>query len=204
MFGASLFTRLSSNWGSTSGTRGFLCLGSHLRFVHHGRCSVEIEDEDEDLLPEVVLGDFLWLDDTQNDTRYEARVTHINVFTRGVNRIAVLKMTLRLPIRFNAFQGTPFRLRFRQNRVTLRRQYHALSTSFPPPRRLLFPSVSDIKPIRRLSEAEINVLKFNQLVNRNIRDDPQQLQAVISILEQPKGSVPFIIYGPLSLPRTLL
>jgi hypothetical protein len=56
--------------------------------------------------------------------------------------------------------------------------------------------------MRRLSEAEINDLKFNKLVNRNIRDDPQQLQAVISILEQPKGSVPFIIYGPLSLPRT--
>jgi len=50
----------------------------------------------------------------------------------------------------------------------------------------------------------INALKFNQLVNRNIRDDPQQLQAVNSILEQPKSSVPFIIYGPLRVPRTLL
>lgn len=90
MFGASLFTRLSSNLGSTSGTRVFLCLSPHLLFVHHDRCSVEIEDEDEDLLPEVVLGNFLWLDDTQNDTRYEARVTHINVFPRGVNRIAVV------------------------------------------------------------------------------------------------------------------
>ncbi|KAH9988790.1 P-loop containing nucleoside triphosphate hydrolase protein, partial [Russula compacta] len=31
--------------------------------------------------------------------------------------------------------------------------------------------------------------------NRDIRDDDQQLQAVVSILEQPEGSVPFIIYG---------
>ncbi|KAH9035956.1 P-loop containing nucleoside triphosphate hydrolase protein [Lactarius hengduanensis] len=34
------------------------------------------------------------------------------------------------------------------------------------------------------------------LVNENIREDDQQLQAVISILQQPKGSVPFIIFGP--------
>lgn len=167
--------------------------------VHQCLCSVEIENDDEDLLPEVVLGDFLWLDDAQDDTRYEARVTHISIFTRGQNRTAVLKMSLRLPTEFNFYPGVPFELRFRQNRVTLRRQYHALATSFPPPRRLLFPSISDIKPIRRLSKDEINALKFGQLVNRNIRDDPQQLQAVISILEQPKGSVPFIIYGPLSL-----
>jgi len=159
-------------------------------------CSVEIENEDEDLLPEVILGDFLWLDDTQDDTRYEARITNTSVFIRG--RTAVLKMSLRMPTVFNRHQGVPFLLRFRHNRITLRRQYHALATSFPPPHRLLFPSVSDIKPMRRLSRAEVKVLK---LVNRNIRNDPQQLQAVISVLEQPKGSVPFIIYGPLSLPR---
>jgi helicase MOV-10 len=149
----------------------------------------------------VVLGDFLWLDDSPNDTRYEARVTQINVFTRGPDRVAVMKVSLRLPKEFKLYQGTSLLLQFRQNRVTLRRQYHVLATAFPPPRRLLFPSVSDIKPIRRLTTAEVNVLKFNHLVNRNIRDDPQQLQAVISILEQPKGSVPFIIYGPLSLIR---
>jgi len=50
--------------------------------------------------------------------------------------------------------------------------------------------------MRRLSSAEIDNLKFRQLVNRDIRDDSQQFQAVISILEQPPGSIPFIIYGP--------
>ncbi|KAI9444105.1 P-loop containing nucleoside triphosphate hydrolase protein [Lactarius indigo] len=34
------------------------------------------------------------------------------------------------------------------------------------------------------------------LVNGNIRGDDQQLQTVISILQQPKGTVPFIIFGP--------
>jgi helicase MOV-10 len=175
----------------------FSVLGPMYISIHSYLCSVEIENEDEDLLPEVILGDFLWLDDTQDDTRYEARVTNTSVFIR--RRTAVLKMSLRMPTVFNnRYQGVPFLLRFRHNRITLRRQYHALATSFPPPHRLLFPSVSDIKPMRRLSRAEVEVLKF---VNRNIRNDPQQLQAVISVLEQPKGSVPFIIYGPLSLPH---
>ena len=156
--------------------------------------SVEIENDDEDLLPEVALGDFLWLDDMQDNIRYEARVTDVDVFTQ--RHVAVLKMLLRFPADFSLYQGAQFVLRFRHNRITLRRQYHALMTaSFALPQRLLFPSVSDIKPMQRLSRAEIYNLKYRQLVNRNIRDDDQQLQAVVSILEQPEGSVPFIIYG---------
>jgi helicase MOV-10 len=116
------------------------------------------------------------------------------VFIR--HHLAVLKVSLRLPTDFNLYKGTRFELRFRHNCSTLRRQYHALTATLAPPRRLLFPSASDIKPTRGLSRAEINNLKFGQLVNRDIRDDGQQLQAVISILEQPPGSVPFIIYGP--------
>ena len=157
-------------------------------------CSIEIENNDEDLLPEVALGDFLWLDDIHDDIRYEARVTSVDVFIR--HHLAVLKVSLRLPTDFKHYKGARFELRFRHNRSTLRRQYDALTAALAPPRRLLFPHVSDIKPMRRLSRAQIDSLKFRQLVNRDIRDDGQQLQAVISILEQPSGSVPFIIYGP--------
>jgi helicase MOV-10 len=153
-----------------------------------------IENDDEDLLPEISLGDFLWLDDIHDDIRYEARVTDADVFTR--HHLAVLKVSLRLPTVFNLHKESHFEALFRHNRIALRRRYHALTVALAPPRRLLFPSVSDIKPIRRLSRAEIDNLKFRQLVNRDIRDDGQQLQAVISILEQPPGSVPFIIYGP--------
>ena len=163
-------------------------------FVYKYLRSVEIEKDDEDLLPEVALGDFLWLDDIQDNIRYEARVTNIDVFTR--HHLAVLKMTVRLPAEFKLYEGTQFVLQLRPNRITLRHQYHALTSSFTSPRRLLFPSVSDIKPNRPLSRPEIYNLKFRHLVNRKIRDDPQQLQVVISILEQPPGSVPFIVYGP--------
>ena len=163
-------------------------------FVHRYLHSVEIENDDEDLLPEVVLGDFLWLDDIKNNIRYEACVTKTDVSTR--HHLAVLKMLVRLPPDFNLCQGTQFVLQFRHNRITLRHRYHTLTSSFTSPHRLLFPTVSDIKPNRHLSRAETYNLKFRHLVNRTIRDDPQQLQAVVSVLEQPPGSVPFIVYGP--------
>ncbi|KAH9959444.1 hypothetical protein BC827DRAFT_504602 [Russula dissimulans] len=138
-------------------------------------------------MPEVVLGELVWLDNIQDNIRYEACVTDIDVRKWDY---AVLGVSLRLPDKFYSYEerfalnspdnfysyGERFALGFRHNRLTLRRQYHALVASFSPSRRLLFPSVSDIKP--------------------NIRDDDQQLQAVVSILEQPQGSVPFIIYGP--------
>jgi helicase MOV-10 len=163
-------------------------------FIHKKLGSIEIENNDEDLLPEVSLGDFLWLDDVQDDIRYEARVTNVDVFTR--HHLAVLKVSLRLPTDFSLYKEAQFEVRFRQNRIALRRQYRALTAALAPPRGLLFPSVSDVKPMRRLSRGEIDNLKFRQLVNKDIRDDGQQFQAVISILEQPPGCIPFIIYGP--------
>ncbi|KAI0259125.1 P-loop containing nucleoside triphosphate hydrolase protein [Gloeopeniophorella convolvens] len=157
----------------------------------HGRYGVEIKNEDEDLLPEVIVGDFLWLDDILDDIRYEARITDVDVFRRG--GLAVLKMRVQLPRESSLHHGAPFMLRFRLNRITLRRQYHALASSLAPLRRLLFPSASDIKPVRQLPRSEIDNLP---LVNRDIRGDAQQLQTVVSLLQHPKGSVPFIIYGP--------
>ena len=164
-------------------------------FIHQYLRSIEIEDSDEDLLPEVVLGDFVWLDDIQADIRYEARIAKTEVFQRGQACVAVLKISLRLPTDFNLEHGTQFVLRFIVNRITLRRQYHALAglSTCTLPGRLLFPSVADIGPIQRLSRAEIDNLN---LVNGDIRDDDQQLRTVVSILEQPQGSVPFIIFGP--------
>jgi helicase MOV-10 len=188
--------RLTSRDAGAIGTGEvpFLIPHGHCGLIHQQLDSVEIENSDEDLLPEVVLSDFLWLDDIHDDIRYEARVTGVDVFTR--HPLVVLKVSLRLPTDFNFYKEAQFEVRFRHNRIALRRQYQALAAALAPPRRLLFPSVSDIKPMRRLSRVEVDNLKFRQLVNREIRDDGQQFQAVISILEQPPGCIPFIIYGP--------
>jgi len=163
--------------------------------VHQYLRSLEIEDNDEDLLPEVIIGDFVWLDDIQEDIRYEARIFKAEVFSRGQSCSAVLKVSLKLPTEFTLHHHSLFILRFRINRITLRRQYHALASLSHGniPCRLLFPSAADIGPMQRLSRAEIGNL---ELVNDNIRDDDQQLRTVVSVLEQPQGSVPFIIFGP--------
>lgn len=160
-------------------------------FIPCCRHSVEFEDEDEDLLPEVLKGDYLWLEDRQEDVYYDTRIADVDVFMRG--SLAVLKIFLQVPASFIIYRGVQFLLRFRLNRITLRRQYHALASPLAHLRRLFFPRVSDIKPISCLSKAEIAKLP---LVNENIREDEQQLQTVVSILQQPKGTVPFIIFGP--------
>jgi helicase MOV-10 len=164
-------------------------------FIHQYLCSIEIENNDEDLLPEVVLGDFVWLDDIQADIRYGARIAKTEVYQRSQSHLAVLKMSLRLPTDFDLQQGALFVLRFRVNRITLRRQHHALASLSTGnlPCRLLFPSAADIGPSQHLSRVEIDNL---ELANGYIRDDEQQLRTVVSILEQPQGSVPFIIFGP--------
>jgi hypothetical protein len=156
--------------------------------------SVEFKNKDEDLLPEILKGDFLWLQDRQQDVYYDARVNSADVSVRDHgDSLAVLKIFLQVPKKLNLYPGAKFLLRFRHNRITLRRQYHALASSLARLRRLLFPDPSDIKPFQRLSKAEIDELP---LVNQNIREDEQQLQTVVSILQQRKGTVPFIIYGP--------
>jgi helicase MOV-10 len=160
-------------------------------FIPCCRYSVEFESEDEDLLPEVLKGDFLWLEDGQEDVYYDTRITNAIVFMRG--SLAVLKMFIQVPTSFNLYHGVQLSLRFRLNRISLRRQYHALASPLAHLRRLLFPCASDIKPIHCLSEAEIAELP---LVNENVREDEQQLQTVVSILQLPKGTVPFIIFGP--------
>jgi helicase MOV-10 len=174
------------------GSRYLYVLLSAFMIVYSDRLhSVEFQNHDEDLLPEVIVGDYLWLEDRQEDVYYDTRIANADVFMRG--SLAVLKIFLEVPTGFNLYRGAQFLLRFRLNRVTLRRQYHALASAPAHLRRLLFPTASDIKSIRRLPQAEIDKLP---LVNQKIREDEQQLNAVVSILQQPKGTVPFVIYGP--------
>lgn len=141
------------------------------------------------------MGDFLWLQDSQEDVYYDARITNAHVFVRGDGEysLTVLKIFLQLPTSFNLYRGAQFLLRFRLNRITLRRQYHALASSLAHLRRLLFPTASDIRSIQCLSDGEVAEL---ELFNESIREDEQQLQTVVSILQLPKGTVPFIIFGP--------
>ncbi|THH06265.1 hypothetical protein EW146_g9665 [Bondarzewia mesenterica] len=143
-------------------------------------------------MPDIKIGDYALLDRTAsaNDTQYEARIhgeTHLAVHKRGDTRWLVL----RLPQEFSTYQGSVFNLRFKYNRMPMRRMHEAISRPFQfDPERLLFPALEDVPTDIVGGAAQI------KLYNEGIGSDEEQLLTVRSIVHLPPGSIPFIVYGP--------
>lgn len=81
-----------------------------------------------------------------------------------------------------------FNVRFRYNRVPMRRQHQALDSTFAPAR-VLHPTFADTiatRPFVHMGPIH------NQLINAN----PAQLLAIQTVVSQPPGAMPFIIFGP--------
>ncbi|PCH44785.1 RNA helicase [Wolfiporia cocos MD-104 SS10] len=95
---------------------------------------------------------------------------------------------------FNANRG--YDVRFKLNRIPLRRQHQALGTVFDPDR-ILFPQeqhfIDGVLPIRVL----------NAIYNKVIIGNPPQMQAIASIVQQQPGSPPFVIFGPPGTGKTI-
>lgn len=83
-----------------------------------------------------------------------------------------------------------YTVRFKLNRIPLRRQHQALDAAFHPGR-LLFPTDADLQDSRP-SPATIQPHIYNRLIVGN----EAQLQAVASIAHQRPGAAPFVIFGP--------
>jgi helicase MOV-10 len=103
---------------------------------------------------------------------------------------------LEVGVRFNASFGgwskeQVYNVHFKLNRYPLRRQHQALSTTFTP-NRLLFPLEAHIQTRQHPSRTTIRPTVINPLIGQN----PPQLQAVTSIVNQKAGSVPFVVFGP--------
>lgn len=81
-----------------------------------------------------------------------------------------------------------YHVRFKLNRIPVRRQHQALDTAFTESR-VLFPNSSHL-PMNPIIQSPISF--FNPLVANN----PAQMQAVQSILKASPGSLPFIVFGP--------
>ncbi|EIW74374.1 RNA helicase [Coniophora puteana RWD-64-598 SS2] len=88
----------------------------------------------------------------------------------------------------------PYVVRFKLNRYPVRRQHQALDTAFAVDR-LLFPVLDHVLPFNPGRAFR----PFNPLIARN----PPQLLAVTSILRQPPGSSPFVIFGPPGTGKTI-
>ncbi|KAA1478146.1 P-loop containing nucleoside triphosphate hydrolase protein [Dentipellis sp. KUC8613] len=96
-----------------------------------------------------------------------------------------------MPETFAIHRGSVFNLRFKLNRIPLQRAHHALAQSCHP-QRLLFPTRSD-EPNE--PQAVVNREEL-ELYNRAVENDDKQLEAVLQVLQRPRGNVPFIIFGP--------
>ncbi|TFK28524.1 RNA helicase [Coprinopsis marcescibilis] len=86
-----------------------------------------------------------------------------------------------------------YNIRFKLNRIVVRRQHQALDSAFEEDR-ALFPLRSHIKPATRWSLAFCNPL---------ISKNQPQVQAVTSIAYLPDGSPPFVVFGPPGTGKTI-
>ncbi|EMD34731.1 hypothetical protein CERSUDRAFT_54531 [Gelatoporia subvermispora B] len=97
---------------------------------------------------------------------------------------------------FSYSSSQRFRVRFRLNRIPLRRQHQALDVAFHP-ERLLFPEHKHIQANVPANSAVLTM--YNHLIASN----PAQVRAVTQILGQPAGSPPFVVFGPPGTGKTV-
>lgn len=80
----------------------------------------------------------------------------------------------------------------------MRRQHQALDTAFVQDR-LLLPRIAKISmPPKPSADPRIRCF------NKNIETNTAQLQAVRSIIQQPPGSLPFVVFGPYVSPSFII
>jgi helicase MOV-10 len=113
-------------------------------------------------------------------------------FEGDVHVVRDAEVALRFDGSFNVYApGRQFHVRFKLNRITVQRQHQAMNAVFTEDR-VLFPLVMHL-PSGGPPSASNSALKlYNTLISSN---EPQ-LQAVVSVVAQRPGSLPFVIFGP--------
>ncbi|KAG9019867.1 hypothetical protein FRB95_005495, partial [Tulasnella sp. JGI-2019a] len=90
-------------------------------------------------------------------------------------------------------------VRFTINRIPLRRMHLALDIPFHPDR-VLFPNESHLTV--RSPPDDQDIAKI-EVFNSSLEGNQPQMEAVAAILAQPKGSPPFIVFGPPGTGKTV-
>lgn len=138
--------------------------------------------------PSVLVGDYILVshagpEETLNTrTWYEGRVHEVHA----------QHVSLYFSDSFSVFRGTKFDVRFKLNRLTLRRMHQALKNKYDPPR-LLFPGPEHIQDTVRVTAGQIAVIRP---FSRPVGEDEEQMETVAAIVNQKPGSVPFVVFGP--------
>lgn len=131
--------------------------------------------------PSVLVGDFILVKHSgeSNDQRW---------FKGCVHTVMADQVSLRFNDSFSTYKGTKFDVRFVLNRLPFRRMHQAITIKVDSSR-YLFPELERVRAINAQPEP---LTPFNRLVGEN----HEQSMAVAAIVNQPPGSVPFVIFGP--------
>ena len=113
-------------------------------------------------------------------------------FEGHVHIVRETEVALRFHVSFKVYApGRQFLVRFKLNRVPVKRQHQAMDAVFTEDR-VLFPIVKHLPTGGPPSVSKSALKVYNNLISSNER----QLQAVVSIVAQQPGSLPFVIFGP--------
>ena len=146
-------------------------------------CSLEVPGLAENR-PSVIMGDSILV---------RSKSSSAGPWFRGfVHRLELKGVHLRFHPSFHGLRGEKYNVRFQLNRLPFRRMHQALDTGFNA-ERVLFPNEELLGERNPPSSSDIRKIKT---IKREIGTNEPQLLAVASILYQPPGSVPFIVFGP--------
>ncbi|KAJ7096052.1 RNA helicase [Mycena epipterygia] len=157
---------------------------------NHPRYDLQVKGLEEGR-PSVIVGDFILVRHTgvPDGPWYEGRV----------HQVHQSHVSLRFDDSFSTYKGTKFDVKFTLNRLPHRRMHQALTNPFKESR-ILFPRAEHISRNLRVTVTQRESITP---VNRRIADDPEQLETVAAIVHQPRGSVPFVVFGPPGTGKTV-
>ncbi|KAI0075957.1 P-loop containing nucleoside triphosphate hydrolase protein [Panus rudis PR-1116 ss-1] len=144
--------------------------------------------------PSVVVGDCIYVQRHGSDKGHW--------FEGHVHFVRLLEVGLRFHESFTGHVPTSrYNIRFKLNRLPLRRQHEVLMNAFNA-KRLLFPMERNILLHQPPSEAQI--ASFQRFIyNPLIAGNDRQMLAVVSITSLPPGSPPFVVFGPPGTGKTV-